>query len=215
MVGLGVTRNRRPFVVYGAFGPEDSNEPIAVGHKRMVGVESLDETGNSPFIPYKPIRVHNVRPFAVVGNFQQTGTIFKQVKAGKRAPYGVLQSVLYHSANQVNGHNTSPRIAGSVAISGRHYTFTLGFSHPDGPTALYRNYVQPGNALMLEAYSGNANLRSRARDVLIQTSLKGNIPDQIIDSLSGMSVFPPIIIAAAVWLQEDVRWDLAVRDLYS
>src|SRR3989338_8708065 len=190
LVGVGLTNGRRPFVVYGAFGSEDSNVPVVTPHKRMIGVEFSRETSLEP---YKPIRVNNIRRFAVVGNIPRTGTVFKQMKREGRTPYGVLNSVLHHLENGASEYGTSPRIAGNVVIGGGKYTFSLGFAHPAGPKTLRRNNIQPGNALLLQAYAENGgDLSRRVNDAVIRTPIEGETSEELASSLAEMGGYPPL-----------------------
>ena len=184
----------------------------------MVGIGPLDEnTGlnGHDTIPYKAIRFHNTQRLAVVGNFPQTGTLYKQTKGGRKSPYGALHAVLHRL---VNGQNVcyTPQIGGSVVIGRQQTSFTLGITHPDGPKTILRNHVGAGSALTMSATNSRTEPQfTRARDVLTVAYFKGNDPEDLAEEMFNLRNGLGVASASAVWFSGEERWRAATKDLYS
>ena len=152
---------------------------------------------------------------AVVGNFQQTGTLYKQTKKGRRAPYGALQAVLHQLANGQNGCYI-PLIGGSVVIGPQQNYFTLGITHHDGPKAILRNHVRAGSALAMSTTNSRTGPQfTRARDVLTVVRFSGDDPEDLVEEMFNLRNGLGVVSASAVWFDKEERWRVAAKDLYS
>ncbi len=230
IVGLGVTKSRKPLAIYAVSGrSEMSKERRAAIVNDGVQIEPLGELtpeqeASKDLIIYRAIRIDVSSKGLVVSNGRQTDPVYDLIFHYGLGVRDAIYATMYTMGFEPDRLCT-PRLAGVFRLQSAHIERALSMvvaddGQPSGKhvEALLLDPIDPGKVSFITTYTGDfenpqAPVLEKQDNWIYSTAVEGDSAEEIAQELYE-AVDANVRVAAVAAVLETGGWSLAVHNLH-